>query len=112
MSSDIILYIRKITKIYFIIAYTIQWTVLQIFEQKVLSSQIFFDNQLVNSRLVIIPTYNEIENIEKIIHKVLSLEPHFDILVIDDNSPDGTATAVKNLQEEHRGKIHMLEDLE
>jgi dolichol-phosphate mannosyltransferase len=63
----------------------------------------------VNNRLVIIPTYNEIENIGKIIRKVLSLEPHFDILVIDDNSPDGTAGIIRKLQEEHKGKIHLLE---
>jgi dolichol-phosphate mannosyltransferase len=62
-----------------------------------------------DNRLVIIPTYNEIENIEKIIRKVLSLEPPFNILVIDDNSPDGTAAAVKNLREENRGQIHLLE---
>jgi dolichol-phosphate mannosyltransferase len=69
----------------------------------------FLRNDIVNDRLVIIPTYNEIENIEKIIGKVLSLDPQFDILVIDDNSPDGTATAVKNLQNEHSEKIHLLE---
>lgn len=62
-----------------------------------------------DNRLVIIPTYNEIENIEKIIRKVLSLEPPFNILVIDDNSPDGTAAAVKNLREENRGQVHLLE---
>ncbi len=62
-----------------------------------------------NSRLVIIPTYNEIENIERIIRKVLSLEPKFNILVIDDNSPDGTAAAVKTLQEKNKGQIHILE---
>ena len=60
-------------------------------------------SHIVNNRLVIIPTYNEIENIEKIIRKVLSLEPHFDVLVIDDNSPDGTASEIKNLQKEHPG---------
>ena len=62
-----------------------------------------------HNRLVIIPTYNEIENIERIILKVLSLEPHFDILVIDDNSPDGTAGIVKSLQKEYQGKVHLLE---
>jgi dolichol-phosphate mannosyltransferase len=50
--------------------------------------------------LVIIPTYNEIENIEKIIRAVLALERPFDILVVDDNSPDGTAAKVKELQSE------------
>jgi dolichol-phosphate mannosyltransferase len=54
----------------------------------------------VNSRIVIIPTYNEIENIEAIIRKVASLSIPFNILIVDDNSPDGTAKKVKQLQEE------------
>jgi dolichol-phosphate mannosyltransferase len=78
-------------------------------EQKILSSHIFSASQIVNNRLVIIPTYNEIENIEKIIRKVLNLEPRFDMLVIDDHSPDGTAAAVKKLQKENNGRIHLLE---
>ena len=49
--------------------------------------------------VVIIPTYNEIENIEKIIRAVFALEKAFHILVIDDGSPDGTAAAVKRLQQ-------------
>lgn len=53
-----------------------------------------------NKRLVIIPTYNEKENIENIIRKVVSLDKKFDILVIEDNSPDGTAEIVKRLQKE------------
>ncbi len=49
-------------------------------------------NQIINmSNLVIIPTYNEKENIEKIILKVFSLESDFHILIVDDGSPDGTA---------------------
>jgi dolichol-phosphate mannosyltransferase len=51
----------------------------------------------VSDSLVIIPTFNEKENIEKIIRKVFSLEKEFDILVVEDNSPDGTAKIVKNL---------------
>ena len=51
-----------------------------------------------NDRLVIIPTYNEKENIENIIRCVFSLKPAFDILIIEDNSPDGTAGIVKTLQ--------------
>ena len=47
--------------------------------------------------IVIIPTYNEKENIEKIIRAVFGLEKQFDILVIDDGSPDGTAAIVKDL---------------
>ena len=52
----------------------------------------------VTDSLVIIPTYNEKENIEKIIRKVFSLSHAFDILIVDDGSPDGTATIIKNLQ--------------
>ncbi|MRX48478.1 polyprenol monophosphomannose synthase [Pedobacter puniceum] len=48
--------------------------------------------------LVIIPTYNEKENIEKVIHKVFSLAQPFHVLIIDDGSPDGTASIVKHLQ--------------
>ena len=51
--------------------------------------------------LVIIPTYNEIENIERIIRKVLSLPYGFHVLIIDDGSPDGTPFVVKKLQYEH-----------
>jgi dolichol-phosphate mannosyltransferase len=50
--------------------------------------------------LIIIPTYNEKENIEKIIRKIFSLEKSFHILIVDDGSPDGTANSVKNLQKE------------
>ena len=51
--------------------------------------------------LVIIPTYNEKENIEKIIRKVFSLSYFFEVLIIDDGSPDGTADIVRNLQKEY-----------
>ena len=51
--------------------------------------------------LVIIPTYNEIENIETVIRAVFSLSTPFDVLVVDDNSPDGTAVRVRELQEEY-----------
>ena len=51
-----------------------------------------------NDRVVIIPTYNEKENIENILRYVFKLEPKFDVLVIEDNSPDGTAQIVKRLQ--------------
>ena len=47
--------------------------------------------------IVIIPTFNEKENIENIIHAVMNLEKNFDILVVDDGSPDGTADIVKRL---------------
>ena len=59
--------------------------------------------------LVIIPTYNEIENITKITRAVFSLEEGFEILVIDDGSPDGTAGAVKDLQKEFDGRLHLME---
>ncbi len=54
----------------------------------------------VKERLVVIPTYNEIENIEAIIRKVFSLPDAFDILIVDDGSPDGTARRVRDLQDE------------
>jgi dolichol-phosphate mannosyltransferase len=54
----------------------------------------------VSDSLVIIPTYNEKENIEQIIRKVFSLERVFDVLIIEDNSPDGTADIVKSLMKE------------
>lgn len=57
--------------------------------------------------LVIIPTYNEIENISAIIDAVMKLPELFDILVIDDNSPDGTADAVKQKQQEYPSRIHL-----
>lgn len=63
----------------------------------------------VESKLVIIPTYNEKENIEKMIRKVFSLNTEFEILIIEDGSPDGTGAIVKNLQTEFSGKLHMIE---
>jgi dolichol-phosphate mannosyltransferase len=62
----------------------------------------------VNNSLVIIPTYNEKENIEAIIAKVFSLEKAFDILIVDDNSPDGTGQLVKNLQVKKNPKEQQL----
>ena len=60
--------------------------------------------------VVIIPTYNEKENIENIIRAVLGLEQGFQILVIDDGSPDGTAQIVKNLMaDEFNGRLHLVE---
>ncbi len=60
-----------------------------------------------NDGIVIIPTYNEIENIEVIIRAVFSLDTHFDILVVDDNSPDSTAQKVRELQQEYNGKLFL-----
>lgn len=59
--------------------------------------------------LVIIPTYNEIENIHEIISAVFSLDHPFHILIVDDGSPDGTAEAVKKLQLDHTESLHILE---
>lgn len=60
--------------------------------------------------IVIIPTYNEKENIEKIIRAVFGLEKVFDILIIDDGSPDGTASIVKGLMEgEFAGRLFLIE---
>ena len=58
--------------------------------------------------LIIIPTYNEKENIEKIIRKIFSLEKSFHILIVDDGSPDGTAKIVQSLQKEFDEKLHIL----
>ena len=61
------------------------------------------------SNLIIIPTYNEIENIENIIRKIFSLEESFSILIIDDGSPDGTAKKVKELQKEFSNSLFIEE---
>jgi dolichol-phosphate mannosyltransferase len=55
--------------------------------------------------LVIIPTYNEIENIEKMIRTVFDLPRVFELLIVDDGSPDGTANKVKELQKEFSRQI-------
>lgn len=57
--------------------------------------------------LVIIPTYNEIENIEKMIDTVMALPDRFDLLVIDDGSPDGTADAVRRKMEAYKDRVHL-----
>lgn len=59
--------------------------------------------------LVITPTYNEKENIERIIRKVFSLEKEFDMLIIEDNSPDGTADIVKRLMQEFPNRLYIKE---
>jgi dolichol-phosphate mannosyltransferase len=59
--------------------------------------------------LVIIPTYNEIENIEKMIHTVFELPKPFELLIVDDGSPDGTATKVKELQVQYSSQLHIQE---
>lgn len=62
-----------------------------------------------NDSLVLIPTYNEKENIEAIIRKVFSLRTPFDVLIIDDGSPDGTAEIVKGLMQEFPERLFILE---
>lgn len=62
-----------------------------------------------DKKLVIIPTYNEKENIEKIVRKVFSLEGGYHILVIDDGSPDGTASIVKSLMNDFHWRLSMIE---
>jgi len=59
-------------------------------------------------KLVIIPTYNERENIEAMIEKVMSLEGAFDLLVVDDGSPDGTAEVVEQYRQVYHGRIHLI----
>lgn len=61
------------------------------------------------SKLVIIPTYNEIENITRIIRAVFGLDGGYHILVIDDGSPDGTAIAVKKLLTEFKDRLFLIE---
>ena len=62
-----------------------------------------------DKKVVIIPTYNEKENIEAILRKVFSLEGDYHVLVIDDGSPDGTAAIVKDLQTAFPERLHMIE---
>jgi dolichol-phosphate mannosyltransferase len=62
-----------------------------------------------SDRVVIIPTYNEKENVEKIIRAVFALPIAFDVLIIDDGSPDGTAQIVKSLMQVFPGQLHLEE---
>ena len=62
-----------------------------------------------DKKVIIIPTYNEIENIEKMLRKVMSLEDGFNVLIIDDGSPDGTAQVVKKLMTEFPERIFIIE---
>ncbi|WKN33000.1 polyprenol monophosphomannose synthase [Porifericola rhodea] len=59
--------------------------------------------------LVVIPTYNESENISEILESVLNQSVLFDVLIVDDNSPDGTAQIVREKQQKYPGRIHLLE---
>lgn len=62
-----------------------------------------------NDNLVIIPTYNEKENIEKIIRYVFNLEKDFDVLIVEDNSPDGTGAIVKKVMKEYPDRLFIME---
>ena len=62
---------------------------------------------VMNDGIVIIPTYNEIENIETIVRAVFSLHKSFDVLIVDDNSPDHTADKVLALQAEFKDRLHL-----
>lgn len=62
-----------------------------------------------NNGLVIIPTYNEKENIERVIDRVFVLPRPLDVLIVDDNSPDGTGSIVKDLQKKYEGKLFLEE---
>jgi dolichol-phosphate mannosyltransferase len=59
--------------------------------------------------LVVIPTYNELENIERLLRNIISLQHEFDVLIVDDNSPDGTAGLVKKQMESSDGRFFLLE---
>lgn len=59
--------------------------------------------------LVIIPTYNEMENAERMIRTVMGLEKDFHLLIVDDGSPDGTGEIVKSLQTGYEGRLHLME---
>ena len=60
-------------------------------------------------KLVIVPTYNELENISDMVQTVMELEGNFELLIIDDGSPDGTAQVVKTLQNTYEGRLHLME---
>ena len=62
-----------------------------------------------DKKVIIIPTYNEKENIEKIIRAVRGLDGDYHVLIIDDGSPDGTAAIVKGLQQEFPTQLHLIE---
>ena len=61
-----------------------------------------------DNSLIIIPTYNESENIEAVINKILSLQNNNYVLVVDDNSPDGTSNIVKNLKKDNADKLFLI----
>ena len=60
-------------------------------------------------RLIIIPTYNERENVVRMIRRLMSMSEGFDLLIVDDGSPDGTAALVREEQQSFGGRLHLLE---
>ena len=81
----------------------------RIFSFSILNSHFSIKQWIMSDSIVIIPTYNEKENIENIIRVVFGLEKEFHILIIDDGSPDGTAGIVKRLQKEFPERLFMVE---
>ncbi|SDA52278.1 dolichol-phosphate mannosyltransferase [Algoriphagus alkaliphilus] len=67
------------------------------------------DSTMNHQKLVIIPTFNELENIQEMVQTVMALEGDFSLLIIDDGSPDGTAAVVKSLQSTYPDRLHLLE---
>ncbi len=59
-------------------------------------------------RLIIIPTYNECENVVRMIRRLMAMEPQFDLLIVDDGSPDGTADLVRKEQAAFDGRLHLI----
>lgn len=72
------------------------------------STQLYLMEPSKSNSVVIIPTYNEIENIREIITAVISLPKRFDILIVDDASPDGTANAVREMQTKYENRISLI----
>lgn len=66
------------------------------------------EEKLMSNSLVIIPTYNERENVQLMTDALMALEESFDILFVDDNSPDGTAAIIDLLIEAHPGRVHVI----
>ena len=61
------------------------------------------------SALVVIPTYNEIDNIERLLRNIFALQRDFDIVVVDDGSPDGTALKIKEMQSDYKDRLFIIE---
>ena len=68
----------------------------------------FCIESIMKKNLVIVPTYNEAENIETLVATIMDLTYPFDMLVVDDNSPDGTAGLVEALQPKFQARLHLL----